>query len=112
MANDKRWCFAWFEGKTAGAGTTRAALQKDAKWKSGDTITVAFLGGDEKLKKRVRDTAKRWAAPGMANLRLVFQSSDDNADDADVRISFVPGGRLMVDRRHDVPSSPEGTRRQ
>lgn len=36
MANDKRWCFAWFEGKKRDAGTTKAALQKDAKWTSGD----------------------------------------------------------------------------
>jgi astacin (peptidase family M12A) len=87
MANDKRWCYAWFAGKPAGAGTTRAALQKDAKWKSGDAITVAFLGGDEALKKRVRETAQRWVAPGMANLRLVF----NDAPDADVRVSFVAG---------------------
>jgi serralysin len=85
MASDK-WCFYWFAGKAAGAGTTRAALQKDAKWKSGDTIKVAFLGGDAKLRKRVQDVAERWVAPGMANLRLVFGSTP-----ADIRISFVAG---------------------
>jgi serralysin len=87
MANEKRWCYAWFQGKPVGAGTTRAALQKDAKWKAGDPITVAFMSGDEKLKQRVRDVAKRWVAPGLANLRLVF----NDADDADVRIAFQQG---------------------
>jgi len=87
MANEKRWCYAWFQGKSVGAGTTRAALQKDAKWKAGDPITVAFMSGDEKLKQRVRDVARRWVAPGLANLRLVF--NDD--PDPDVRIAFQQG---------------------
>lgn len=87
MANEKRWCYAWFQGKAAGAGTTRAALQKDAKWKSADAITIAFMSGDEALKKRVRETAQRWVAPGLANLRLVF----NDAPDADVRIAFQQG---------------------
>jgi hypothetical protein len=87
MANDKRWCYAWFQGKPAGAGTTKAALQRDAKWVSGDPITVAFMSGDDTLKERVRDVARRWIAPGLANLRLVF--NDD--PDANVRISFQAG---------------------
>ncbi len=87
MANDRRWCFAWFQGMQAGAGTVKAALQKDARWKPGDAITVAFMSGDEKLKQRVRDVARRWVAPGLANLRLVF----DDGPDADVRISFQQG---------------------
>jgi matrixin len=88
MANDKRWCFAWFEGKATGAGTTRAALQKDAKWTAGDSVIIAFLEGDETLKTRVRETALNWVAPGMANLRLVF---DDTAANSDVRIAFRRG---------------------
>lgn len=87
MANEKRWCYAWFQGKLVGAGTTRAALQKDAKWKPGDPISVAFMSEDEKLKQRVRDVAKRWVAPGLANLRLVFNDEPD----ADVRIAFQAG---------------------
>lgn len=87
MSNEKRWCYAWFQSKPAGAGTTRAALQKDAKWKAGDPITVAFMSGDDILKKRVREIAQRWTAPGLANLRLVF--NDD--PDADVRIAFQAG---------------------
>lgn len=87
MANDKKWCFAWFANTPSGAGTTRAALQKDSKWKSGDKITVAFLEGDAALRKRVKDVAQRWVAPGMANLQLVFTDSPD----ANVRISFKQG---------------------
>lgn len=87
MADDTRWCFAWFQDKPAGGGTTKAALQKDSKWKPGDSITVSFMAGDEALKKRVRETAQRWVAPGLANLRLVF--NDDPK--ADVRISFQAG---------------------
>lgn len=87
MANEKRWCYTWFQGKPTGAGTTRAALQKDAKWEAGDAITVAFLSGDNKLKQRVREVAQHWIAPGLANLRLVF----NDAPDADVRIAFQQG---------------------
>jgi serralysin len=87
MANEKRWCYTWFQARPAGAGTTRAALQKVAKWKAGDAIAVAFMSGDDKLKKRVREVAQRWTAPGLANLRLVF----NDAADADVRIGFQEG---------------------
>jgi hypothetical protein len=88
-ANAKRWCYAWFQGKLTGAGTTRAALQRDAKWRAGDPITVVFLSGDNKLKQRVREVAQYWTAPGLANLRLVF--NDDPDADADVRIAFQQG---------------------
>jgi len=87
MENAKRWCYAWFQGARSGAATTKAALQKDAKWKSGDTITVAFMSGDDKLKERVMEVAQRWTAPGMANLRLAFRDEPD----ADVRIAFQTG---------------------
>jgi serralysin len=87
MKNEKRWCYAWFQGARPGAGTTKAALQKDAKWIAGDPITVAFMSGDNKLKQRVTEVAQRWIAPGMANLRLVF----NDAPDADVRIDFRSG---------------------
>jgi len=87
MVNEELWCFAWFEGKPVGAGTTRAALQKNSKWKSGDSISVRFMSGDQRLKDRVTQVAQRWTAPGLANLRLVF----NDALDADVRIEFIRG---------------------
>jgi len=87
MINEKRWCYSWFQGASPGAGTTKAALQKDAKWIAGDPITVAFMAGDDTLKRRVTEVAQRWVAAGMANLRLVF----NDAPDADVRIAFRAG---------------------
>lgn len=65
----------------------RAALLNEARWESGDEISVAFLDGDDALKKRVQAVAERWTAPGMANLHLRFI----DAGDADVRIAFQPG---------------------
>ena len=89
MSNPKRWCYAWFQGKPIGAGTTKAALKKDSKWDGdGQTIKVAFMSGDKALQARVRDTALRWVAPGMANLNLNFT---DDVDGADVRIAFLAG---------------------
>lgn len=85
--NEHRWCYAWFAGAQPGAGTTRAALQKDAKWNSGVAITVRFLEGNESLQERVREVARRWTAPGLANLRLVFNDSPN----ADIRIAFMQG---------------------
>jgi len=88
-SNPKRWCYAWFQGKQAGAGQTKAALKKDSRWDGdGQTIKVAFMSGTEKLQGRVRDTALRWVAKGMANLNLQF--INDLAG-ADVRIGFVAG---------------------
>jgi hypothetical protein len=84
MANEKRWCFAWFAQAPAGAGAERAALQKDAKWLPGETITVSFLDGDRTLWKKVQDAALLWTKPGLANLNLEFL--DDTH--TDIRISF------------------------
>jgi hypothetical protein len=78
---------AWFAGAKAGAATTKAALQKDAKWTSKDRITVRFMEGDKNLRKRVREVAEQWTGSGMANLRLVF----NDAPDADIRITFKQG---------------------
>jgi len=85
--NEKHWCFAWFHEKPIGAGTTRAALQKASKWSSGDTIRIAFMEGDSKLQQRVRDVAKKWTAPGLANLNLTFVDSANS----DVRVTFREG---------------------
>jgi serralysin len=88
MANNpNRWCFAWFASKPLRAGLTKAALQKDSKWKSGDTIRVAFMQGDDKLQQRVREMATRWIAPGMANLQLSFTDSANSH----VRVAFRAG---------------------
>jgi len=89
---NERWCFSWFaaqpvpEGATA-ASRPRAALQKNAKWKKGDRITVAFLEGDQELRRRVRETAKQWVAQDAANLTLDFVDGTD----AMIRIAFRQG---------------------
>jgi serralysin len=88
VMSDQRWCFSWFAGKQPGAGTTRQALQTNAKWESSDVITVRFLEGDAKLRQRIRAVAEAWTAPGLANLRLRFV---EDGEKADVRITFRQG---------------------
>jgi hypothetical protein len=78
---------AWMAKQRPEAGVTKAALQKNAKWQSGDRITVAFLEGEKDLRRRVQQVAKEWTKPGMANLRIDFV---DGAD-ALVRIAFMQG---------------------
>ena len=63
----------------------RAAVLKDARWQTGDRITVRFLDGEESLRARVRAVAKEWEK--VANLSLQFVDSGS----ADVRIAFVQG---------------------
>jgi serralysin len=87
MENENQWCFAWYEVPPADAGKTRAALVKDAKWQSGDQITISFLDGDPSVQERVRKSALQWVSPGMANLRFVFQK-----DPGFIRISFKHPG--------------------
>ena len=92
VENQDQWCFAWIPGEQGVEGANRAGLLRDAKWPSGSQITVSFLDGDESVKQRVRTVAQRWTAPGLANLRLIFQ--DDN--DSMIRISFKYNGSWSV----------------
>lgn len=92
MANQEQWCFAWIAVKPGEEGATRAALLKGAKWPKNSSISVSFLDGDASLQDRVAEVAERWVAPGMANLKLVFQ--DDN--DSLIRISFKQKGSWSV----------------
>jgi len=86
IANDKRWCFAWFQGNADVASWARPALQRTARWERDAVITVTFLDGDEGL-TRVRDSAWQWVSPGLANLQLAFLDSAH----AGLRISIRPG---------------------
>ncbi len=83
--NPKRFCICISE--TEQNVNSKAALLSDTKWTIGDVVRVKFLEGDESLQQRVRTTAERWTAPGMANLRLEFVP----AGDAEVRIAFEQG---------------------
>jgi serralysin len=66
---------------------TKGAILDNARWNDRDTITIAFLGGDESLRKRVREAAKRWVEPDMAKLTFQFVDSPPAA----VRIAFRQG---------------------
>lgn len=81
---DNRWCFAWFMEKSGG-GASRQGLAKGSRWTSGDVITVSFLDGDESLKQKVKQYAREWTVPGMANLHLAFV---EDTNDTMVRVSF------------------------
>lgn len=83
-----RWCFSWY-AKSNAQGADRAALQKNAKWNSGDTITVSFLDGSPALRERVKNAALKWTAPGLANLTLDFREGTTNTL---IRISFRYAG--------------------
>jgi serralysin len=89
MANENKWCFAWFEGEQNVGAQSRAALVKKNKWDVGGIINVAFLDGDERIEQKVQKVAKKWTGPKMANLRLSFI---DDAAKADIRISFQYSG--------------------
>jgi len=91
MAEERKWCFAWFKAPPPKTGSTKAALVKDSKWVSGDTISIAFLDGTEQQKALVRRFASEWV-DGLANLKLSFQ----NSPKADIRISFQFKGSWSV----------------
>jgi serralysin len=69
-------------------------------WKSGDTIRIRFLGGSPALQQKIKNVANQWTQ--HANLHFEFV----NAEPADVRIAFQPGGswsRLGIDCKN-VPA--------
>jgi len=90
-ANEDKWCFAWFADAQPASESTRAALLKDKKWQSGDTITISFLDGDEQQKALVRRFAVEWIT-GLANLNFSWQ----NPPNTDIRVSFSYRGSWSV----------------
>ncbi len=93
MENDNRWCFAWYATPKIVTDKERAALIKGAKWTAGDVITVSFLDGDPAVCDKVKNHARQWTAPGLANLTLDFRDGNDT----DVRISFhYPGSWSVI----------------
>ncbi len=89
--NQNQWCFAWYaDSPNIEPGTNeKAALIKAAKWITGSTITISFLDGDPEVQERVKQVAKQWTVPGMANLILDFRK---NTSETDIRISFQFAG--------------------
>jgi hypothetical protein len=68
-------------------GKTRAALLNDVKWEPGTAIRVRFMEGAPALQERVKNVARVWTGPNMANLSFMFVSDGE----ADIRIRFMPG---------------------
>jgi hypothetical protein len=87
--NNDRWCFSWFAKAPSSPGTDRGALQKNAKWNSGEIITVSFLDGIPSVQDRVKKAALKWTVPGLANLNLNFRTDTTNTL---IRISFKYAG--------------------
>lgn len=99
MENKEQWSFAWVPQNPATAGKPREAILREATWKKGETVTVAFLDGDTALQKRVRDMGQPWTGPGMANLSFDFL----NHNNTDIRI------RLRTKVRGRCSASSAGT---
>jgi hypothetical protein len=89
--NQDKWCFAWFAAEQPNSDATRAALLKDKKWATGDTITVSFMDGTEQQKSLVRRFAVEWVT-GLANLNFSWQEPPNT----DLRITFRYSGSWSV----------------
>lgn len=87
QANPDRYCVCI---STAPQETNdKAALLNQAKWQSGEVITVSFMEGDPTLQQRVRAVAEEWVTPDRANVKLQFQEATDGP--SDIRIAFQQG---------------------
>ena len=67
--------------------TTRGLALREARWTTGQTLTIGFLEGSAHLQDRVFATARRWTAPDEGGANLRFERSTDPAK-ADIRIAF------------------------
>ncbi len=65
---------------------SRLAGNTDVFWRNGQTLTVKFMGGSEKVRQKVQQYAMEWTK--YANIN--FQFVNDNAP-ATIRISFQQG---------------------
>lgn len=92
--NKYEWCVTSIADKPVQAGADRAGLLKEFKWVPDSKITISFLDGDEELRERVKKSALKWIAPGMAALRFVFV--DNGTTDTNIRISFSYAGSWSV----------------
>ena len=83
--NPDRYCICI--SQTPQDANDRGALLNEARWEPNAVIRVRFLEGDDALKRRVREVAERWTAPGMADLQLNFIEEGN----AEIRVAFAPG---------------------
>jgi hypothetical protein len=85
MTNLDQWCFAWVPDRRASLGADKAALLKDARWTTGDIVTISFLDGDKQVIDKVIHYAQEWTSRDLANLTLDFRLE---TDDTLIRVSF------------------------
>ena len=79
------------------------ALDVRKLWEPGRVLHVRFLDGDPAVQAKVEAVAHEWSE--CANVRFVF----DNADDAEIRISFLQPGSwsyIGVDALLILPDQP------
>lgn len=88
--NQDKWCFAWHQAPAPTSATAKAALVKDNKWQSGDTITISFLDGTQQQKDLVQRFSKEWT--DLANLTFSWQAPPNT----DIRITFRYSGSWSV----------------
>jgi serralysin len=93
MISFDKWCFTWVPDRRASLGADKAALLKDARWSTGDIITVSFLDGDKQVIEKVIRYAQEWTAPGLADLTLDFRRG---TTDTLIRVSFRYAGSWSV----------------
>jgi serralysin len=91
MANDDKWCFAWFEAPHPTTGSARAALVKDSKWPKNSQISISFLDGTDEQKDLVQKFAPIWTTK-LAHLTFSW----DEPPNTDIRISFRYAGSWSV----------------
>jgi hypothetical protein len=91
MANNDKWCFAWFQGAAPATGATRAALVKDSKWPDNSKISISFLDGTPAQKALVKKYAVGWI-DRLANLEFSWEPPPNT----DIRISFQFSGSWSV----------------
>jgi hypothetical protein len=91
------------------------------RWWVGQTLTIAFNGGDDNLYAQIEQAASVWIQPGFANLKFNFKDSnghyrhwtvDDTNRAADIRIAFISdktnGGYWSVIGRDSIDETLKG----
>jgi hypothetical protein len=88
---------------------SRITLLEGKRWAPGQTLRIAFMGGDPEVKRRVREVAMIWTR--HANLKFDF----DDSPSAQIRIAFLRGqgswsyvGRDCLEIAHERPTMSLG----
>jgi sRNA-binding regulator protein Hfq len=62
-------------------------LLKGLVWENGQTLKIAFIGGDDFVINKIKHYAEEWTQ--YANIKFSYVNS---LNESDIRISFTPGG--------------------